>query len=75
MSQPGEPQPRSAIEPMLSIAQFAEALLVSRRTLERMLSAGKVPRPDLRAGRMPRWKPETVRRWIDSQARGRGVGR
>jgi hypothetical protein len=33
-----------------------------------MRSAGKIPKPDVHAGKMPRWKPETIRRWIDKQA-------
>ena len=34
-------------------------------TLARLRSAGGLPRPDMLIGRMPRWKPETIRRWIE----------
>jgi predicted DNA-binding transcriptional regulator AlpA len=44
---------------------IATALDISQRTLEREIAAGRFPRPDRRVGRLPRWKPETVRRWID----------
>jgi hypothetical protein len=50
---------------MLSLDDLARILRVSRRTLERDRSAGKMPKPDLHVGKMPRWRPETLRRWID----------
>ena len=43
-----------------------------RRSVERMQSAGQLPRPDLGIGRMPRWRAVTVQDWIDGQAAGRG---
>ncbi len=63
----------AGIEPMLSIDDLAAALACDRRTVERLKSAGKLPPPDLKVGRMPRWKPDTFRRWIDAQA-GPGGG-
>lgn len=42
---------------------------VSRRTLERERSAGRFPRPDLRMGKMPLWRPETIREWIERGGR------
>ena len=55
----------AVLEPMLGIVAVAELLGVSRRLIERDRAAGRFPRPDLVIGRMPRWKPETIRRWID----------
>ena len=52
------------IEPMLSIDDLAAILSCSRRLVERMRSAGRLPKPDIKIGKMPRWKPETIRRWI-----------
>jgi hypothetical protein len=52
------------IEPMLSIDDLATILKCSRRLVERLRSAGKVPKPDFHVGRCPRWKAETVRLWI-----------
>ncbi len=46
--------------------ELAEALGVSRRTIERERSAGRFPPPDLKIGKAPLWKPETIRAWIDS---------
>jgi hypothetical protein len=54
----------AAIEPLLSIDDLAAILNCSRRLVERMRSAGKVPKPDMHVGRCPRWMPETLRRWI-----------
>jgi excisionase family DNA binding protein len=55
----------SAIDPMLTVDAVAKLLAISRRTAERMRSSGKLPQPDLRIGRLPRWKPETIRAWIE----------
>jgi len=69
-SPPSEAQPArtlpAGIERMLGIDDLAVLLSCSRRVVERMRSAGKVPRPDIKIGKMPRWKPETIRRWIES---------
>ncbi len=63
---PHAPRPLPAgIEPMLHIDDLAELLSCSRRCVERMRSAGKVPKPDIHVGRCPRWKPATIRAWID----------
>jgi predicted DNA-binding transcriptional regulator AlpA len=40
---------------------------LSRRLLERQLSAGKMPRPDLRVGRRVLWRPNTIRSWIGGE--------
>lgn len=78
LSRPGPlrlaPTPSGAghiIEPMLSIDDLAAILSCSRRLVERMRSAGKVPQPDIKIGKMPRWKPETIRRWLEEGGNGR----
>jgi hypothetical protein len=45
-------------------AQVARLLGVGERTIERLLSGGKFPQPDARAGRCPLWTRETLTRWI-----------
>jgi len=55
----------AGIEPMLGIDDLAALLSCSRRLVERMRSAGKVPRPDIKIGKMPRWKAATIRAWIE----------
>ena len=43
----------AGIEPMLGIDDLAALLSCSRRLVERMRSAGKVPKPDIQIGKMP----------------------
>jgi predicted DNA-binding transcriptional regulator AlpA len=52
---------------MLGIDDLAELLSCSRRLVERMRSAGKVPKPDIKIGKMPRWCVETIRKWIERE--------
>jgi predicted DNA-binding transcriptional regulator AlpA len=54
---------------LLRLDEVAAALGVSRRAIERLRSAGRFPRPDLRIGRMPLWTPETIRRWVERGGR------
>ena len=63
-AKPGRTLP-TGIEPMLHIDDLAALLSCSRRLVERMRSAGKVPKPDIHVGKCPRWKPATIRAWID----------
>ena len=43
------------------------------RTLDRWISSGLFPRPDISIGGKVRyWKRETVEAWIDAQMRGGG---
>ncbi|MGO9601659.1 MAG: helix-turn-helix transcriptional regulator [Isosphaeraceae bacterium] len=53
------------VETLLSLDDLAKILKCSRRLVERMRSAGKVPKPDIHVGKCPRWKPATIRAWID----------
>jgi predicted DNA-binding transcriptional regulator AlpA len=55
----------SGIEPMLSVGDLMAILGCSRRLIEQMRSAGKFPRPTMMLGRMPRWRAETIRTWIE----------
>jgi len=59
----------AGMEPLLGIDDLAALLSCSRRLVERMRSAGKVPKPDIHVGRCPRWRAETVRAWIERGAR------
>jgi hypothetical protein len=62
-------QPAPNIEPLMSQDDIARVLNAGLRTVERMRASGKLPKPDLFVGKMPRWRPETIRAWIDGQAR------
>jgi excisionase family DNA binding protein len=60
----------SLVAPLLSIDDVAAVLAVDRRTVERLKSSGRLPKPTLKIGRMPRWKAETIRAWIDAGGKG-----
>jgi excisionase family DNA binding protein len=49
---------------LLTADEVAAMLGVSERTLWRLLSAGKVPKP-VRFGRNTRWRVDEVKEWID----------
>jgi predicted DNA-binding transcriptional regulator AlpA len=49
--------------------EVAAALGMSRRTIERERSAGRFPPPDLKIGKAPLWRPETIRAWIEGGGR------
>jgi predicted DNA-binding transcriptional regulator AlpA len=58
------------IEPLLNREALARTLSVSLRTLDRLQASGRLPKPDLVLGpRMPRWRNETIRRWLDDQSK------
>ena len=46
----------------MSLDELATVLNCSRRLVVRMRAAGKVPKPDMKVGKMPRWRVETIRR-------------
>ncbi len=61
---------RPRIEPMaLRIDEVAAALGLSRRAIERERAAGRFPKPDAIVGKMPLWKPETVRGFLERGGR------
>lgn len=49
--------------------QVQAALGISQATLDRLTAAGRFPRP-VRVGRLLKWRPEDVREWVNSQAKG-----
>jgi predicted DNA-binding transcriptional regulator AlpA len=53
------------MEPLIGIDDLAVLLNCCRRLVERMRSAGKIPKPDIKIGKMPRWKATTIRAWIE----------
>jgi hypothetical protein len=67
------PSLASAIEPALTLADVCKLRRESRRTGERERSAGLWPRPDFFVGtgtrKSPRWRAETIRRWIGEGGR------
>ena len=51
---------------LISAQEFASRLGVSLRTLEDLIIQGKVP-PYIKLGRLRRWHPEQVEKWINEQ--------
>ncbi|WP_169979476.1 helix-turn-helix transcriptional regulator [Tautonia rosea] len=49
----------------LRLDEVAEAIGVSRRTIERERSAGRFPKPDRKIGKVSLWSVETIRAWIE----------
>jgi predicted DNA-binding transcriptional regulator AlpA len=45
---------------------IASVLSICVRTLDRMISSGNFPKPDIKIGKHPIWKRATVERWMDS---------
>jgi len=60
------PSKASLIPTLVTRDDIADALRVDKRTLDRLRSAGKLPKPDLFIFRSSRWRPETIRAWIES---------
>jgi hypothetical protein len=48
------------VKPLLSPGDLAEIYGVSLRSIWRLLAAGKIPAPDLRIGKLPRWRQESI---------------
>ena len=63
---PTRPEAPPPVEPLLSIDDLCRVLRCSRRAVERLKSAGLLPRPVLHVGRMPRWTAATISRWIEN---------
>jgi hypothetical protein len=53
------------IDRILTLKDFACVIRVSTTVFDRLRSAGKLPRPDLVIARSPRWRVETVRRFLE----------
>lgn len=56
---------------LLTATQVAARLTVSRRTLERLISAGDFP-PPLKIGRSARFRPEDISTFLEKLRRDRG---
>lgn len=54
------------MENLVSAKQFADRLGISVRTLEDLITQGKVP-PFIKVGRLRRWHPEQINAWINDQ--------
>jgi predicted DNA-binding transcriptional regulator AlpA len=52
---------------MLDVRQTADHAGIGTRTIWRLLSAGRFPKPDFRLGkRVVRWRASTIEEWMES---------
>jgi excisionase family DNA binding protein len=58
--------PPTALSPLVGYVELTATLGISRRAAERMVAAGTLPSPDVRIGRLVRWKPSTIQAWINA---------
>jgi predicted DNA-binding transcriptional regulator AlpA len=60
-------QPIHSTPPRLALRadEIAESIGISRRSLQRELAAGRFPRADLYVGKMPLWRVETIKAWLE----------
>ena len=71
-----EPGTADACESLLRPCDVARTLNIGKRTLERWLSSGQFPRPDIKAGKkISLWRPRTVQAWIETQTRTQSQGK
>lgn len=54
------------MENLVSAKEFANRLGISVRTLEELIVQGKVP-AHIKVGRLRRWHPEQLDKWINEQ--------
>lgn len=64
------PLPPPDLESMIDLAGIARVFGVGRRTVERWRAGGMLPPPDLAVGRVKRWRPSTVARWLEERTLG-----
>jgi hypothetical protein len=57
----------AGLEPTLGPDDLAALLQRSRRDVDRLRASGELPKPDLRIGESARWRPQTVKSWLDRQ--------
>jgi hypothetical protein len=48
--------------------EIAKCVGISLRALQRERSAGRFPAPDQHVGRMPIWRVETVKAWLEGRS-------
>jgi predicted DNA-binding transcriptional regulator AlpA len=56
-----------------TVDDVAAFLAISPRSVWRLANEGQIPTPDLRMGRIVRWKPKTIESWLDQKARQANV--
>jgi len=65
-------QEKRTLSRMLTLDDVAALLSVSRRTIERLIAGGDLPKP-VKIGASSRMPEDDVQRYIERQMRNRGV--
>lgn len=60
-------EPSKELQRMLRPSEVAEVIGISRRSFDRLRSRGEVPRPDFEQGKLLRWWPTTILRWLNTE--------
>ncbi len=55
---------------LVTTAQVASMLSISKREVERMVADGRLPQPIRLGKRLVRWNLDTIRRWVDDLESG-----
>lgn len=64
----GLPAPVAAPRPVLTLAQVADLLLVSARSVQRLVEAGDFPAPIQLGSNRPRWLRSEIDAWLEKGA-------
>ncbi|MBE7560896.1 helix-turn-helix domain-containing protein [bacterium] len=67
LDSPSNPATSSGMQSLLKPSEIPRILTIGVRTYWRWVSSGRLPHPDLREGRVVRWRRETVDTWLDSR--------
>lgn len=67
IASPDVPQVQEPPSALWTASDVTQYLLVSRSTLYRLSATGELPA--VRIGRSIRWRPESVRAWLNSRER------
>ena len=59
-----KPEPAPLERLTYGLNELAAVIGVSRRSIERDRSAGRFPKPDMKIGKRPLWRVETIQEWI-----------
>ena len=68
----GEVTTERSLPELLTLGDLAELLRLNRRTIQRMASGGKLPKPIRLSARCTRWRREEIVEWLESGCPARG---
>jgi predicted DNA-binding transcriptional regulator AlpA len=54
---------------LVSISEVATWAGTTPKSVRFLVATGKLPRPDCRIGRRPKWRSSTIQRWLNEQSK------